>query len=152
MLLHKHNLETYRNLVDMFQKYNRVAVVQPTGTGKSFLMLQLIADNSDKQFLIASPSTYIFSQIQTHAENYQISLDNCSYMTYAKLASLDDLIVIISFWTRYTVVGQQNGARAWSICWQQNKTLRYSALLPHPSAISIHPEIWRRNYLKVTMP
>lgn len=90
MLLHKHNLETYRNLVDMFQKYNRVAVVQPTGTGKSFLMLQLIADNSDKQFLIASPSTYIFSQIQTHAENYQISLDNCSYMTYAKLASLDE--------------------------------------------------------------
>lgn len=90
MLLHKHNQETYTNMVEMFQIENRVCCVQPTGTGKSFLMLQLISDNPDKQFLIASPSTYIFSQIQTHAENYHISLDNCAYMTYSKLASLEE--------------------------------------------------------------
>lgn len=49
MLLHKHNRETYQNMVELFQEHNRVAAVWPTGTGKSFLILQLIADNS-RQF------------------------------------------------------------------------------------------------------
>ena len=90
MLLHKHNLETYQNMVELFQKHNRVAAVQPTGTGKSFLILQLIADNSEKQFLIASPSVYIFTQLQTHAVKYSVSLENCSFVTFSKLSVMSE--------------------------------------------------------------
>ena len=86
MLLHKHNRETYQNMVELFQEHNRVAAVWPTGTGKSFLILQLIADNSEKQFLIASPSVYIFTQLQTHAVKYSVSLENCSFVTFSKLS------------------------------------------------------------------
>lgn len=90
MLLHKHNRETYQNMVELFQKHNRVAAVQPTGTGKSFLILQLIADNSEKQFLIASPSVYIFTQLQTHAVKYSVSLENCSFVTFSKLSVMSE--------------------------------------------------------------
>lgn len=90
MLLHKHNRETYQNMVELFQEHNRVAAVQPTGTGKSFLILQLIADNSEKQFLIASPSVYIFTQLQTHAVKYSVSLENCSFVTFSKLSVMSE--------------------------------------------------------------
>jgi superfamily II DNA or RNA helicase len=39
----------------LFFEHNRVVAVQPTGTGKSFLIFQLILDNPGKLFLIASP-------------------------------------------------------------------------------------------------
>lgn len=85
MLLHKHNQETYAKMTELLLTENRVCCVQPTGTGKSFLILQLISDNPDSKFLLCSPSNYIFSQIKTHADNNNISLENCSYITYSKL-------------------------------------------------------------------
>ncbi len=36
--LHKHNKETYERLTQLFASNERVAVVQPTGTGKSFII------------------------------------------------------------------------------------------------------------------
>ncbi len=42
--LHKHNEETYKNLNELFKTNDRVAVVQPTGTGKSVIILKLIED------------------------------------------------------------------------------------------------------------
>lgn len=92
MLLHSHNQETYANMLRLFQEHNRVAAVQPTGTGKSFLILQLIADNPKKHFLITSPSAYIFTQLITHAEHHHISLENCEFMTYSKLSQTDDVL------------------------------------------------------------
>lgn len=57
--LYEHNQKTYKNLISLFKLNNRVACVQPTGTGKSFIMLKLVEDNPDKRFLITSPSIYI---------------------------------------------------------------------------------------------
>lgn len=51
-----HNINTYKKLVELLGTNNRVAIVQPTGTGKSFIFLKLIEDNPDKKFLIAAPS------------------------------------------------------------------------------------------------
>ena len=84
--LHKHNRETYERLTQLFACNDRVAVVQPTGTGKSFIILKLISDNKDKKFLVLSPSVYIVKQIQTHAEDSKISLGNVEFITYTKLA------------------------------------------------------------------
>ena len=84
--LHKHNKETYERLTQLFASNDRVAVVQPTGTGKSFIILKLISDNTDKRFLILSPSVYIFKQIETHADESKLKLNNVEFLTYTKLA------------------------------------------------------------------
>lgn len=83
--LYEHNKNTYENLIRLYADHNRVACVQPTGTGKSFIMLRLIEDNPDKKFLIASPSIYIFDQIKTHAEDNSVDISNCMFVTYQKI-------------------------------------------------------------------
>jgi len=88
--LHKHNKETYERLTQLFASNERVAVVQPTGTGKSFIILKLISDNVDKRFLILSPSVYIFKQIETHAEESKLKLNNVKFLTYMKLANMSE--------------------------------------------------------------
>ena len=69
MLLFKHNAETYENIVRMFKDHNRVGVVQPTGTGKSFLFLKWIEDNQDSNILVLSPSAEIINQLYRYAED-----------------------------------------------------------------------------------
>lgn len=66
--LFEHNEQTYQNMVSMFETQNRVGVVQPTGTGKSFLYLKWIEDHPQDSFTILSPSTEIFTQLQEYAE------------------------------------------------------------------------------------
>ena len=90
MLLKEHNKSTYTNIVDQFKTENRVAVVQPTGTGKSYLILQLICDNADKHFAVCSPSVYIFSQLESIAEQNRISLDNVTFLTYSRLSQMTE--------------------------------------------------------------
>lgn len=102
MLLHKHNSETYANMVSLFQTEQRVAAVQPTGTGKSYLIMQLIEDNADKRFAVCSPSTYIFGQMREIADGNGISLDNVRFITYVKLTMTElldsfDYIVLDEF-------------------------------------------------------
>lgn len=89
--LHKHNIQTYVNIVSLFEKSDRVCAVQPTGTGKSFLILKLIEDNPHKRFFITAPNNYIFGQIKEHAKASGVSLDNCSFMTYTSLYELEDV-------------------------------------------------------------
>ena len=72
--LHKHNEDTYQKIVSMFAENERIFAVQPTGTGKSFLILKLIEDNPDKQFLIIAPNTYAFRQIKNHADRVVLIL------------------------------------------------------------------------------
>ena len=48
-----HNQEAYEKICQMYDKgIQRVAVVQPTGSGKSFLMAKLIEDNSESRFFV----------------------------------------------------------------------------------------------------
>lgn len=102
MLLHKHNSETYANMVSLFASNQRVAAVQPTGTGKSYLIMQLISDNPDKLFAVCSPSTYIFGQMREIADEYGVFLDNVQFITYSKLMMTElldsfDYIVLDEF-------------------------------------------------------
>ena len=90
--LYKHNKETYLCVNEKFQDNNRVAVVQPTGTGKSFLVLKFIDDSICSKTLILSPSTAIFSQLKRYAEetNDCHILENCTMWTYSKMLTLTD--------------------------------------------------------------
>lgn len=86
--LHSHNKATYTNLTQIFETESRAAVIQPTGTGKSFIILKLIEDNQDKKFAVCSPSAYIFDQLMTHAEKFNVVMDNCEFFTYTKLSQM----------------------------------------------------------------
>ena len=68
VILYPHNQTTYAQMVKMFETSNRVGIVQPTGTGKSFLFLKWIEDNPNDQFVVLSPSTEIFTQLHEYAE------------------------------------------------------------------------------------
>lgn len=63
--LHEHNQKTYENICRMYNEgIQRVAVVQPTGSGKSLLMAKLIEDNPDSRFFILSTSHKINDQFK----------------------------------------------------------------------------------------
>lgn len=64
--LHEHNQKTYENICRMYgEGIQRVAVVQPTGSGKSLLMAKLIEDNPDSRFFILSTSHKINDQFKS---------------------------------------------------------------------------------------
>lgn len=63
--LHEHNQKTYENICRMYDEgTQRVAVVQPTGSGKSLLMQKLIEDNPDSRFFVLSTSHKINDQFK----------------------------------------------------------------------------------------
>lgn len=81
--LKTHNIETYQKVTEKLNESNRVAVIHPTGTGKSFIAMKLIEDNPDKKAIYLAPSLGILLQLKT--PNGQ-----AIKMTYQTLAKLDD--------------------------------------------------------------
>ncbi len=59
-----HNKNTYEEILRLKQYKNEVSIIQATGTGKSYLIYQLFADNFEKKKLLVAPSKYIIDQFQ----------------------------------------------------------------------------------------
>jgi superfamily II DNA or RNA helicase len=92
-ILRKHNLKAYMKVVKEFEKSNRVGIVHATGTGKSFIALQLMYDNSDKKIKYLVPKTGIGDQIEEHinglSENAREEyFKNVDILTYQKLINM----------------------------------------------------------------
>ena len=92
-ILKSHNIKPYINVVEMYKKTNIVGIVHATGTGKSFIALQLIKDNSDKKGLYLTPRTGICDQIKEHIEQLPLDvrqeiLKNLEIMTYQRLIKM----------------------------------------------------------------
>lgn len=79
--LYPHNQKTYENIMKMWVTRNKVAVVQPTGSGKSFLILKCAETFNNNKKIILAPSNYILEQLDKHSNN----IKNIRYITYAKL-------------------------------------------------------------------
>lgn len=63
--LYEHNQKTYGNICRMYgEGIQRIAVVQPTGSGKSLLMAKMIEDNPGSRFFILSTSHKINDQFK----------------------------------------------------------------------------------------
>jgi len=85
--LFEHNEKAYRAVVRMMDEHGKVAVVHPTGTGKSYIAFRLIEEHPDAVVFWLSPSEYIF---KTQLENLKkqapdFPLANVHFYTYAKL-------------------------------------------------------------------
>ena len=90
--LFEHNQETYANIVRLFASENRVGIVQPTGTGKSFLYLKWVEDHPNERFVILSPSNEIFTQLEDYASESggEDLIRNTEMITYQTLLHMAD--------------------------------------------------------------
>lgn len=90
--LYPHNKTTYTNIVSMFETENRVGVIQPTGTGKSFLYLKWIEDYPRDNFVILSSYTAIFNQLRRYAGNAGIPelLERQQMLSYQALLNMSE--------------------------------------------------------------
>lgn len=83
--LYNHNKTTYENITRIFETNNKCATVQPTGSGKSFLIFKLAQDNSDKTIVVFEPNKQIIGRVSEQMKEYGI--DNIKFYTYQKLNS-----------------------------------------------------------------
>jgi superfamily II DNA or RNA helicase len=83
--LYAHNKITYDAINELWKKDKSVAVVQATGTGKSYIIAKVMADFLDQKILIMAPSRYILKQQQS---KIPWATRSSTFMTYAKGVNL----------------------------------------------------------------
>ena len=88
----KHNQESYEKVKDILQTNNKTCIIQPTGSGKSYLILKLIEDYSEQErdIIVIEPQKYIFEQLQKKIEKYGLPKNNIKFLTYSALGKLDN--------------------------------------------------------------
>jgi superfamily II DNA or RNA helicase len=86
--LYKHNKTTYEKIIGLWKESNRVAIVQPTGSGKSFVILKCCEDFNDNNKIIFAPTNEILNQFEEHANEYNIK--NYKLITYTELSFMSD--------------------------------------------------------------
>lgn len=87
--LYPHNQAALNHLEEALKYTRRAAVIQPTGTGKSFVALAFIERRANNSFLYLAPSTHIFNQLKHHAGHTDVLL-HTTMMTYQKLCLLHE--------------------------------------------------------------
>lgn len=90
--LFDHNLQAYGKLKDILQTNNKTCIIQPTGSGKSYLILKLIEDYATfgRDIIIIEPQKYIFEQLQKKMDKYGLTSDKVKFLTYSVLGKLND--------------------------------------------------------------
>ena len=85
--LHEHNQRTYENICRMYdERIQRVAVVQPTGSGKSLLMAKLIEDKPNSRFFVLSTSHKINDQFK--AKMNEDALKRIDFNIYCNMPNM----------------------------------------------------------------
>ncbi|XGZ09555.1 Helicase associated domain protein [Peribacillus sp. RS7] len=85
--LYAHNKITYNKIIETWNLSKKVAAVQSTGTGKSFLITKTLSHFFGVNKLVLAPSQYILQSIQRNA----LWLNKQTiYMTYAKLMNINE--------------------------------------------------------------
>ena len=89
--LFAHNKRTYKKVCRMMNQNKGIAVVQATGTGKSYLIARLLQDFEGKRRLVMAPSYYIIEQIKEHIRwetDLPGEVSKIEFMTYARSMNL----------------------------------------------------------------
>ena len=111
--LYPHNQKAFEHLDAMLRTSSRAAIIQPTGTGKSFVALAMMEAHPEEQFLYLSPSNHIFTQLRRHAGNSTL-LSNTRTMTYQKLCFMPEAQLSL-FHADYIILDEFHrcGAEEW---------------------------------------
>ncbi|MDY8023399.1 Helicase associated domain protein [Paenibacillus polymyxa] len=84
--LYPHNQETYDKIIEAWKTQNRVATVQATGTGKTFLILKCLFTYPNVKKVVLAPSIHILDQLSSKVDE----LPNTTLLTYAKLSFMSE--------------------------------------------------------------
>lgn len=84
--LQKHQQVAYKAVTEAFNNGNKASVVIPTGCGKSFISLQLMMDNQDKNILFMAPSNAIKSQMYDYIAKYVVGEEPSKQRTARMIA------------------------------------------------------------------
>ncbi|MGG1650475.1 Helicase associated domain protein [Paenibacillus sp. NRS-1775] len=84
--LYPHNQETYEKIIEAWKTQNRVATVQATGTGKTFLILKCLFTYPDVNKVVLAPSNHILNQLSSKVDE----LPNTTLLTYSKLSFMSE--------------------------------------------------------------
>jgi len=87
--LYPHNQRAYESVLELWKQGNKAAVIQATGTGKSFIILQCLLDLQGKSAVVLEPRSMFMEQIPLTASD----LPSTRVLTYAKLSqmSMDEI-------------------------------------------------------------
>ncbi len=84
--LYPHNQYAYDILKESLEVNQRACIVQPTGTGKSYITAEFLKENPTKKFLLLTSNSYIIDQFDQHFKN---TYSNYKYVAYPSLLSRD---------------------------------------------------------------
>ena len=91
--LYNHNIKPYNKVKDAYNKRQKVVgIVHATGTGKTYIALQLTLDNKDKKIIYIVPKNSIIEHIKNiiNTNNLDLNKDfpNLEFRTYTSLVNL----------------------------------------------------------------
>lgn len=82
--LYLHNQLAYDKLKASLVVNQRACVIQPTGTGKSYITAEFLKENPTKKFLLLTSNNYILNQFNS---NFKEFFNNYDYFSYPTLLS-----------------------------------------------------------------
>lgn len=88
--LYEKNLETYNQVNRLFKHHDSVAVVQPCGTGKSYISLKWLEENSDKKTLYVSSYNTVLENFHKKVLKYSkegVKFGQIYFCTYQYIAT-----------------------------------------------------------------
>lgn len=97
--LHEHNKIAYEKVKTFFQVNNRCCVIHPTGTGKSFISLALIADHLDDNILYVTSYAKDLQQFESKMNEYLgdcENVDTCLYSGLQRMPYKDYTYIILN--------------------------------------------------------
>ena len=106
MDLYQHNKLAYRDVMESFRYNDRVCIIHPTGTGKSYI-ISAVCSNF-KKVLILGPNNVVLEQIRHDmCIGVDVTYHTYAYLLHHELCDRYDLIVLDEF--------HRCGALKWSL-------------------------------------
>lgn len=133
--LRPHNRYTYKEIKAILENKNKVAVPNATGTGKSFIILQLLFDYMKKDAILLAPTNEIIDRMKRIAP---WSSRRCKFYTYSKFSAmyskgkLDDLKVDLIILDEIHRAGALNWGKAVSYILDKNYEAKIVGLSATP--------------------
>lgn len=117
--LYDHNKKAYKNVIDLFEEEDRVAVIHPTGTGKMYVGLKWLYENRDKKCLFLAPTKAVMYQLKDTIFKSGLSLDdfpNLDLVLYSQLSNWKDE----DFSNKYDCIVMDEFHRAGAPKWEKS--------------------------------
>lgn len=88
----EHNQAAYEKVKKILQTNNKTCVIQPTGSGKSYLILKLVEDceEQERDIIVIEPQKYIFNQLREKMDKYGLPVMNVKFITYSALGKVNN--------------------------------------------------------------